>query len=123
MSKDLRFSELLECYGAMLTDKQRDALDLYYNEDLSLAEIAQDLSISRQGVRDSIKRGEETLTTLENEVGLLKKQKAYNNFLKEMLMLATSLKKELSTEGSPSHIQEKADRLIQEIETNLNILD
>lgn len=123
MGKNLKFSELLDCYGELLTDKQRDAIDLYYNEDLSLAEIAQDLSISRQGVRDSIKRGEEALTTFENEIGLLKKQKAYDSFLKEILLLAMSLRAELSAADSPAHIQEKADGLIKEIESNINILD
>lgn len=123
MGKNLKFSELLDCYGELLTDKQRDAIDLYYNEDLSLAEIAQDLSISRQGVRDSIKRGEEALTTFENEIGLLKKQKAYDSFLKEILLLAMSLRAELSAADSPANIQEKADGLIKEIESSINILD
>ena len=56
----------------MLTEKQRDLIDLYYNEDLSLGEIAQHQKITRQGVRDSIKRGEEFLYELEEKLGLLK---------------------------------------------------
>ena len=55
--KDLRISVLLDHYGAMLTDKQREVIDLYYNDDLSLAEIAEQEGITRQGVRDNIKRG------------------------------------------------------------------
>ena len=58
MSKNLDVAVLLDFYGAMLTDKQRDAIDLYYNQDLSLSEIAELQNITRQGVRDSIKRGE-----------------------------------------------------------------
>ena len=72
MSKNLEVAVLLDFYGGMLTDKQRDLIDLYYNEDLSLGEIAQLQKITRQGVRDSIKRGEEFLYELEEKLGLLK---------------------------------------------------
>ena len=56
MAKNLEISMLLDFYGEMLTDKQREVVSLYYNEDLSLAEIASIAQITRQGVRDSIKR-------------------------------------------------------------------
>ena len=59
MAKNLEISFLLDFYGDMLTDKQRDVVELYYNEDLSLAEIAAHSGITRQGVRDSIKRAED----------------------------------------------------------------
>lgn len=72
MSKNLEVAVLLDFYGEMLTEKQRDLIDLYYNEDLSLGEIAQHQKITRQGVRDSIKRGEEFLYELESKLGLLK---------------------------------------------------
>ena len=62
---------LLDFYGEVLTEKQRDVIELYYNEDLSLAEIAQNLGITRQGVRDSIKRGEAVLLDMEDKLGLL----------------------------------------------------
>ena len=61
MSKDLNVSVLLDFYGQLLTQKQNDALDLYYNQDLSLSEIAAHMGITRQGVRDNIKRGETQL--------------------------------------------------------------
>ena len=70
MSKDLNISYLMDFYGQLLTQKQLDALTLYYNEDLSLAEIAGELGISRQGVRDFIKRGEAQLAELEQKLGL-----------------------------------------------------
>lgn len=72
MSKNLEISVLLDYYGGMLTDKQRDVIDLYYNQDLSLAEIAEHEKISRQGVRDNIKRGEAYLTELEGNLHLAK---------------------------------------------------
>lgn len=70
MSKDLNVSVLLDFYGQLLTQKQNDALDLYYNQDLSLSEIAAHMGITRQGVRDNIKRGEAQLRGYESEIGL-----------------------------------------------------
>lgn len=69
MPKNLKMSLLLDFYAPALTDKQRDVLTLYYNEDLSLAEIAQGSGITRQGVRDCIKRGEAIMTELEQQLG------------------------------------------------------
>ncbi len=68
--KDLNVSVLLDFYGQMLTQKQFDVIDLYYNEDLSLSEIAEHQGITRQGVRDSIKRGELYLFELEEKLNL-----------------------------------------------------
>lgn len=58
-------SELLDCYGALLTERQRDCLDLYYNENLTLAEIAAYFHISRQAVHDAMRHGEEQLLAYE----------------------------------------------------------
>ncbi len=69
MPKNLQMSLLLDFYGPALTEKQCDVLSLYYNEDLSLAEIAEDSGITRQGVRDSIKRGEAIMLELEHQLG------------------------------------------------------
>ena len=69
-SKDLTVSILLDAYGLLLTERQRELVDLYYNEDLSLAEIAAEVGISRQGVRDSIKKAEEELFFLEENLHL-----------------------------------------------------
>ena len=54
VEKDYRISYLLDYYGNILSETQKDAIDLYYNEDLSLAEIADHIGITRQGVRDAI---------------------------------------------------------------------
>lgn len=70
MSKNLDVAVLLDFYGPMLTEKQRNAIDLYYNQDLSLGEIAEHENITRQGVRDSIKRGEVFLYELEDKLGM-----------------------------------------------------
>lgn len=71
--KDLNISFLLDFYGEVLPENQRDILDLYYNEDLSLSEIAENRGISRQGVRHNLKRGEDQLIFLEEKLGLAKK--------------------------------------------------
>lgn len=69
--KPLEMSLLFDFYGETLTEKQRELFDLYYNEDLSLAEIAEHAGITRQGVRDSIKRAEHTLHGMEEKLGLV----------------------------------------------------
>lgn len=73
MAKNLEISFLLDFYGSMLTEKQRIVIEYYYNDDLSLAEIADNQGITRQGVRDSIKRAETQLLELEACLGLAKK--------------------------------------------------
>ncbi len=66
-----RMAMLFDFYGDILTDRQKEFYDLYYNEDLSLGEIAENNGISRQGVRDVIVRAEATLTELEDKTGLI----------------------------------------------------
>jgi len=73
--KDLRVAALLDCYGSLLSERHRELLDYYYNEDLSLGEIAAEVGISRQGVRDGIKKAEEELGFFEERLSLLKKER------------------------------------------------
>ena len=68
-----RMTMLYDFYGDVLTDRQKEFYDLYYNEDLSLGEIAENYDITRQGVRDVIVRAEATLTELEDKTGLIKR--------------------------------------------------
>ena len=68
-----RMALLYDFYGDMLTDRQKEFYDLYYNEDLSLAEIAENYGITRQGVRDVIVRAEAVLTELEDKTGIIKR--------------------------------------------------
>lgn len=81
MSKNLDISLLLDFYGDMLNEKQREIIEDYYNADLSLAEIAEDKGISRQGVRDNIKRSEAQLLELENRLNLYKRFNMVQNKL------------------------------------------
>lgn len=73
MEKNLTISMLLDFYGDMLTQKQRDYLGYYYNSDLSLGEISENEGITRQGVRDIIKRAETQLLEMEANLKLLEK--------------------------------------------------
>ena len=65
MSKNLDFCVLLDLYGGLISGRQFEAMDYYYNQDLSLAEIGEILSVSRQAVRNSIKDGEENILMYE----------------------------------------------------------
>lgn len=74
MNEDRAYiSRLVDIYGNALSDRQKDVVDLYYNEDLSLAEISEHCGITRQGVRDAIKHGVETLNSLESALGFAKR--------------------------------------------------
>ena len=74
MDKSVRISMLLEIYRKMLTEKQADVVDLYYNQNLSLGEIAEDLNITRQAVRKSLVEAEKNLFMFEEKLGILEKQ-------------------------------------------------
>ena len=79
--KDLRFSELLELYGGMLTDKQRGVMEQYYHFDESLAEIAQEQVVSRQAVLAAIRQAEGALSELEDKLGFYQKMVAVRTVL------------------------------------------
>ena len=69
--KTLQMALLFDFFGDLLTEKQREYFDLYYNEDLSLSEIAGNVGITRQGVRDIIVRAEATLLDYEERTGIV----------------------------------------------------
>ena len=76
MAKDLENTILFDVYGSLLTEKQRETLEFYYNDDLSLGEISEETGITRQGVMNCIKTSEARLTELEEQMGLVGKFKA-----------------------------------------------
>ena len=73
MEKNITLSILLEIYGKLLTDKQFELLDNYYNKDLGLSEIAENNNITRQAVRDILKKGENNLLEFEEKLHFMKK--------------------------------------------------
>ena len=90
MDKNIKVSMLLEMYGKLLTDKQVDVIDLYYNQNLSLSEIAEELNITRQGVRKSLVDGEKKLLDIEEKLGFLaqkeRREKLSTIFIKRLLI-------------------------------------
>lgn len=84
MPKDLEISYLIDFYGDVLTPKQKDVMEQYYNNDFSLAEIAENFGITRQGVRDSIKRGESILLDLEDKVGFAARYRTVREKLQQL---------------------------------------
>ncbi len=75
MAKDLDMTVLFDIYEPLLTDKQRDTLDLYYNEDLSLREIADPEGTTRQAVMNRISKSEKRLVELEDILGIYTRRK------------------------------------------------
>ena len=107
--KNLELGYLLDFYGELLSDRKRSVMDMYYNEDLSLAEIASEIGITRQGARDLIKKSEDELLFFEEKLGLEKK-------LRDATNSATELKELSSKAELPEEFQKKLDELISLIE-------
>ena len=84
MAKNLEISVLLDFYGEMLTEKQKEMIDYYYNDDLSLSEIADNLGITRQGVRDSIKRAETQLFEMEDHLHMVQRYNEIQDGLEQI---------------------------------------
>lgn len=85
MEKDLNIGYLKDIYGTLLTDNQREMLSGYYDCDLSLGEIAQNCGISRQAVRDCIKKGKDALILYEDKLGFKAKTDKLKSDLKQCL--------------------------------------
>ena len=86
MAKNLEFGGLLDLYGSLISEKQFEAMDYWYNQDLSLSEIGELLGISRQAVRNNIKKGEENIEEFENKLGLYKKLENINRRIEKLTL-------------------------------------
>lgn len=116
-----RMAMLYDFYGDLLTDRQKEFYDLYYNEDLSLAEIAENYGITRQGVRDVIVRGEAYLEEIEEKTGLIRRFHTMQGQLKELSGCAQKLAELNAVRFEDAQLEELAnqiktltDKLIQE---------
>lgn len=85
MEKNIEISILLQIYKDILTEKQFEILDQYYNNDYSLSEIAENYNITRQAVRDNIKNGESKLYDLENKLGIMKKNEKQQKIIEDII--------------------------------------
>lgn len=107
--KNLELGYLLDFYGELLSERKRSVMDMYYNEDLSLAEISAEIGITRQGTRDIIKKTEEELLFFEEKLGLAKKLSDASSIVSELEELAS--KHEL-----PDAFKSKLGELIEVME-------
>ena len=105
-----RMTMLFDFYGDVLTDRQKEFYDLYYNEDLSLAEIAENYGITRQGVRDVIVRAEAVLTELEDKTGLIRRFHAMRSQLEDIVVAADGI-----LERNAGYEDSEIDRLARQI--------
>lgn len=103
----VRKGRLLDIYGPLLTERQRRCMEMYFNLDLSLSEIGEELHISRQGAYDMLKRASRSLEGYETRLGLL----ARTDAIREKIDTAVSL-----LESGTKPAQEQAERILKEIE-------
>ena len=104
---DIRFVRLFDIYAPLLSERQRDIMELYYNEDESLSEIAENTGITRQGVRDWIKKTEAQLDGYERALGLAER----SDTLKAILSSALVALENGDAEGVKTDLK-KAESLI-----------
>ena len=117
MAKDLKITYLLDFYGEMLTEPQREMVSAYYNEDLSLGEIAQERGISRQGVRDAVKRAEQQLYEMEDRLGLVQRFHRVREALTVICDCALNIQDWNAQNGGVLAIDENVNRILEQAET------
>jgi predicted DNA-binding protein YlxM (UPF0122 family) len=117
MDKVYEISMLLDFYGQLITDRQYEILDLHYNSDYSLGEIAQLLNISRQGVYDNIKRGKSILTELEKKLGLVKRFSDQKSKAKEIMVLLEDIDKTILADTDKEKLNMAKAKIYEIIET------
>lgn len=98
-SDRIRFGSLYEIYGALLTKKQQQCLELYFCEDYSLAEIAEEMQVSRQAIHDLLKRVEQTLEHYEKILGFLQHTEHRQQLITNALALVQDAERAGATEG------------------------
>ena len=114
MEKNVKISMLCQIYGKLLTEKQLEILTDYYNNDLSLSEIAENNQITRQAVRDIIKKGENKLLKLEEKLLFMEKTMKQEKLLQEVL-------NELSKIEDASS-DKKIEKILNHVRKELNCL-
>ena len=96
MEKNVQISILCQLYGKLLTEKQYEFLDDYYNNDLSLSEIAENNNITRQAVRDIIKKGEKKLFEYAEKLSFMKRTLNQEKKIEKVLVELTKIQNDYS---------------------------
>ena len=109
-----RMTMLFDFYGELLTERQKEFFDLYYNEDLSLSEIAENAGISRQGVRDVIVRAEAQMQEIEDKTGIIKRFEAQRPHLEAIEAAAEEIKTLNYRQFENARLTELADLIYNE---------
>lgn len=112
MAKNMEIAFLVDFYGDMLTEKQRDMIELYYDDDLSLSEIAENEGITRQGVRDSIKRAESQLLEMEDRLGLARRFRTVRESIEAIRNAASEIRQINNQAGRVREIDERAEHIL-----------
>ena len=115
MEKNVKISILLDIYGKLLTEKQYKLLDDYYNNDLSLSEIAENENITRQAVRDNLKKGEKNLLEFEEKLEYMNKKLEKEEKISVVLSEITKLEKDITNKETAitlKNIKNKLNSLI-----------
>lgn len=115
MAKDLNMCVLLDIYGGLITEKQAEIMDYYYNQDFSLAEISEHLNITRQGVRDAIKRAEQALSACEEKLKLSDKYESNRIITKRIDEILEEIDKLNKNELKSSSLKKLADDLSESV--------
>lgn len=110
VDKIVEMGILFDFYGKLLSDRQYLAIELYYIHDLSLAEIGEELRISRQGVYDTLKRAENKLYEYENNLGLVKKFYSSHKNIENIVKISIEIK-ELAEDINEDKIKKKAEEI------------
>jgi len=113
MEKNVKVSILLDIYGKMLTEKQYKLLDDYYNNDLSLSEIAENERITRQAVRDNLKKGENKLSQFEEKLLFMKKTLEKEEQISKILNELTKIESSSSDKEIAKILQNIKEKLIE----------
>ncbi len=111
MEIKVKISILLEIYGKLLTDKQFTLLDDYYNNDLSLSEIAENEGITRQAVRDNLKKGENKLFEYEGKLGIMEKTLKNQEKIAEVLSEITTIETKMSDKEIAKVLEDVKNKL------------
>ena len=114
MEKNVQISMLCDLYGKLLTERQKEIIEDYYNNDLSLSEIAENNNITRQAVRDIIKKGEKKLFEYEEKLQFMKRMLNQEEMLKKVLSELAKIQKNSS--------DKKVANILEVVKKDLNCL-